>query len=178
VIGDTGIPTFTWHLASGIWKTDSYLRHHHSFRHSSWHIWPGRRTASHPILQDFPHHTCSPTLIEMKVSSLLSNFTLLFLLSTSTAAKPPLTPTPTPKPHPSLNRRARDPRLGSNFSTIPIWRTLGGTNVVNIGLGGDGPGFSTQPMDLTLCEWEWGREVQLGAWEVADVCITMGIDVI
>jgi hypothetical protein len=23
---------------------------------------------------------------------------------------------------------------------------------VNIGLGGDGPGFSTQPMNLTLCE--------------------------
>ncbi|KAG7548951.1 hypothetical protein FFLO_03156 [Filobasidium floriforme] len=82
----------------------------------------------------------------MKVSSLLSNLTLLFLLSTSTAAKPPLTPEPKPR----LDRRARDSRLGSNFSTIPIWRTFGGTNVVNIGVGGDGPGFSTQPMNLTL----------------------------
>jgi hypothetical protein len=79
----------------------------------------------------------------MKSIALLCILGLLLAFPTI-AAKPPLTP--------HLDRRARDSRLGSNFTTIPIWRTLGGTNVINIGLGGEGPGFTTQPMNLTLCE--------------------------
>jgi hypothetical protein len=38
--------------------------------------------------------------------------------------------------------------------------------VVNIGLGGDGPGFSTQPMNLTLCECDgvWRFSCGRGKW--------------
>lgn len=38
--------------------------------------------------------------------------------------------------------------------------------MVNIGLGGDGPGFSTQPMNLTLCESDgvWRFSCGRGKW--------------
>jgi hypothetical protein len=51
-----------------------------------------------------------------------------------------------------LSRRARDSRLGSFYTTIPLLRTLGGTNVVQIGFGGSGEGAATQPLNLTVCE--------------------------
>ena len=62
----------------------------------------------------------------------------------------------------SLGRRARDSRLGSSYTAIPVLRTLGGTNVVDMGLGGRGPGYETQPMNLTLCELDSHRVKHFG----------------
>jgi len=65
------------------------------------------------------------------------------------------TPYPSESDMQQLSRRARDPRLGSFYTTIPLLRTLGGTNVVQIGFGGAGVGATTQPLNLTVCEWSW-----------------------
>lgn len=66
---------------------------------------------------------------------------LLLATMTPTSAEPPLAP--------RIARRHHS-RLGSNYTAIPILRTLGGTNVVDIGIGGRGAGYLTQPMNLTL----------------------------
>lgn len=50
-------------------------------------------------------------------------------------------------------KRARDPRLGSVFRSIPVYRTLGGTNVVTVGLGGREVGDVTQRLNVTVCEY-------------------------
>jgi hypothetical protein len=44
-------------------------------------------------------------------------------------------------------------RLGSFYTTLPIYRSGAGTNTVSIGLGAP-----AQPMNLTVCEWIYGGE--------------------
>lgn len=59
-----------------------------------------------------------------------------------------------------LARRARDYRLGSVFTEVPVYRTGRGSNVVSIGLGKDADDI--QSFNLTLCESTLNRHDPLG----------------
>lgn len=105
----------------------------------------------------------TPTSIPT-ITYLCFNFAIHNAIATDHPPSFPVNTTPTAESPASTSlaihttwKRARDPRLGAAYQSIPVYRTLGGTNVVTVGLGGKDLGDTEQRLNLTVCEYRWYR---------------------